>query len=110
MGCQVNKLPVFEGEPAQAEVTDEQINAAYLAWCKTNGTPESFARAILALQKNNFSHERVPMTPLTDAQMEAGREQIFSINNPYCPCDHKTFRKVAQWVERHHKIGIKPKE
>ena len=40
-----------------AGVTDEQINAAYLAWCKTNGTPESFARAILALRP-----ERVPMT------------------------------------------------
>ena len=49
--------------PQQAEVSDAQINAVYLAWCKTSGTPESFARAILALQKNNFSHEQVPMTP-----------------------------------------------
>lgn len=49
---------------------------------------------------------QVPMTPLTDAQMEKGRDQIFSINNPYCPCDRKTFKKVAQWVERHHQIGI----
>lgn len=41
----------------QAEVTDAQLTAAYLAWCKTNGTPESFARAILALRP-----ERVQMT------------------------------------------------
>lgn len=34
----------------QVEVTDAQLTAAYLAWCKTNGTPESFARAILALR------------------------------------------------------------
>lgn len=45
---------------------------------------------------------RVKLTPLTDAQMEKGREQIFSVNNPYCPCDRKTFKKVAQWVEAHH--------
>lgn len=40
------------------DVTDEQIKAAYLAWCKTNGTPEAFARAILALrptQVNTFA-------------------------------------------------------
>lgn len=61
----------------------------------------SRVRAILALHP-----VQVPMTPLTDAQMEKGRDQIFSINNPYCPCDRKTFKKVAQWVERHHQIGI----
>ncbi len=43
--------------------------------------------------------------PLTAKQMESGREAIFSTGNPYCPCDSKTFRKVAEWVERHH--GIK---
>lgn len=37
-------------EATQTEVTDAQLTAAYLAWCKTNGTPESFARAILALR------------------------------------------------------------
>lgn len=46
--------------------------------------------------------------PLTTAQMEAGREAIFSTGNPYCPCDSKTFRKVAQWVERHHRIEDTP--
>lgn len=44
--------------------------------------------------------------PLTDAQMSAGREAIFSTGNPFCPCDSKTFRKVAEWVERHHGIGV----
>ena len=44
-------------QATQAEVTDAQIKAAYLAWCKTDGTPESFARAILALRP-----ERAPMT------------------------------------------------
>lgn len=37
-------------QATQVEVTDAQLTAAYLAWCKTNGTPESFARAILALR------------------------------------------------------------
>ena len=47
--------------------------------------------------------------PLTAAQMAAGREAIFSTANPYCPCDSKTFRKVAEWVERHHGITAAPK-
>ena len=46
------------------------------------------------------------MVPLTRDQMEKGRDQIFSINNPYCPCDSKTFRKVAEWVEAHHGVGL----
>ena len=48
--------------------------------------------------------------PLTAAQMAAGREAIFSTANPYCPCDSKTFRKVAEWVERHHGITYKEGE
>jgi hypothetical protein len=43
--------------------------------------------------------------PLTDELLEKGRDQTFSINNPFCPCDSKTFRKVARWVEAAH--GIK---
>jgi hypothetical protein len=43
--------------------------------------------------------------PLTVEQLEKGREQTFSTNNPFCPCDSKTFRKVAKWVEAAH--GIK---
>lgn len=43
--------------------------------------------------------------PLTDEHLEKGRGQTFSINNPFCPCDSKTFRKVARWVEAAH--GIK---
>ena len=46
------------------------------------------------------------LVPLTKDQMERGRDQIFSINNPYCPCDSKTFRKVAEWVEAHHVFGL----
>jgi len=45
--------------------------------------------------------------PLTDELLEKGRDQTFSINNPFCPCDSKTFRKVARWVEAAH--GIKEK-
>ena len=67
-------------------------------------TPDELRRAILAMRP-----AVEPMTPLTDSEMEKGREQLFSTNNPYCPCDRKTFRKVAQWVEWHHKIGITAK-
>lgn len=43
---------------------------------------------------------RKPLTGLTREQMEAGRHQVFSTNNPFCPCDSKTFRKVSEWTER----------
>lgn len=42
--------------------------------------------------------------PLTDAQIEAGRQRVFSTNNPFCPCDSKTMRKAVQWAERAHGI------
>ncbi len=60
-------------QATQAEVTDAQLTAAYLAWCKTNGTPESFARAILALRP-----ERVPMTgdQWTDVLGSAGPDML----------------------------------
>lgn len=48
---------------------------------------------------------QVPLAPLTTAQMEAGRNAIFSTGNPFCPCDSKTFSKVAVWVMRQYGIG-----
>lgn len=42
---------------------------------------------------------------LTDAEIEAGRRQVFSTSNPFCPCDEKTMRKAVRWAERAH--GIK---
>lgn len=55
-------------------------------------------------KRNKKSIELLPK-PLTEEQLEKGRDQTFSINNPFCPCDSKTFSKVARWVESAH--GIK---
>lgn len=43
--------------------------------------------------------------PLSDEQIEAGRRDTFSTDNPYCPCDSKTMRKAVRWAERKHGIG-----
>ena len=40
-----------------------------------------------------------PWAGLTDEEIEKGRDQTFSINNPYCPCDSKTMRKAVRWAE-----------
>jgi len=41
--------------------------------------------------------------------MLEGRERTFSVDNPYCPCDKKTFMKVTRYVEAFHGIfGGKP--
>ena len=42
--------------------------------------------------------------PLTDAQIESGREATFSTGNPFCPCDSKTMRKAVRWAEAKHGI------
>ena len=38
--------------------------------------------------------------PLTDAQIEQGRRETFSTENPFCPCTDKTMRKAVRWAER----------
>lgn len=50
-----------------------------------------------------FTH---PQQPLSDEQIEKGREATFSTSNPFCPCDSKTMRKAVRWAERAHGIGI----
>lgn len=39
-------------------------------------------------------------TVLTDTDIEQGRHKTFSTENPFCPCDSKTFRKAARWAEQ----------
>ena len=47
-----------------------------------------------------------PATPqaagvsLTSAQIEAGWRETFSTENPFCPCDLKTFTKAVRWALR----------
>lgn len=38
---------------------------------------------------------------LTAKQIEAGWKATFSTNNPFCPCDLRSFTKAVQWTERH---------
>ena len=77
-----------------------------------HGLCESYRTQVEGLQVEISRLQSAPvaavpaLVPLTKDQMEKGRDQIFSINNPYCPCDSKTFRKVAEWVEAHHGIGL----
>lgn len=37
---------------------------------------------------------------LTSKQIKAGWEKTFSTNNPFCPCDLKSFTKAVNWAER----------
>jgi hypothetical protein len=48
--------------------------------------------------------------PLTDQAIEAGRQQVFSTGNPFCPCDSKTMRKAVRWAEAAHGITAAKKE
>lgn len=42
--------------------------------------------------------------PLSDEEIEAGREATFSTSNPFCPCSDKTMRKAVRWAELKHGI------
>lgn len=70
-------------------------------WCSFNESQAATANPPVAVPAGMPKPARVPLDAV---QMAAGRESIFSTGNPYCPCDSKTFRKVAEWVERHHGI------
>jgi hypothetical protein len=65
-----------------------------------------------ALADNESAYQRGYMdgravrstNPLTDTQIEKIRTEIFSTDNPYCPVDRKSMRKVAKAIESAHDI------
>ena len=74
-----------------------------VAWMHTTGTGHVYFRK--KPQDKVFSPQPVYTVPpkqwvgLTDEEIEKGRDQTFSVNNPYCPCDSKTMRKAVRWAE-----------
>lgn len=38
--------------------------------------------------------------PVSDAQIKEGWRDTFSTDNPFCPCDLKSFTKAVRWHER----------
>lgn len=61
-----------------------------------DGADESLAQAIEDLPLPTGERQAVR---LTDEQIEYGRKQVFSTDNPFCPCEPKTMRKAARWAE-----------
>jgi hypothetical protein len=58
-----------------------------------------------AYQRGYMDGRAVQSTnPLTDNQIEKIRTEIFSTDNPYCPVDRKSMRKVAKAIEAAHDI------
>jgi hypothetical protein len=46
---------------------------------------------------------------LTDKQIESGWRHTFSTDNPYCPCNLKSFTKAVRWAE-HAILAAKEKK
>lgn len=89
-----------------AVLTPERIESI-LRKCASNmpglEISEVFARAI--------SREVVAILarrPLTEGEIEKGRDATFSIRNPFCPCDSKTMLKAVRWAEHAHGIVSTP--
>lgn len=92
-------------QPAQQEPTFmRQFAAAKKEVEAIRNSPmgASVQEAVLVAQPAPQTVERKPMT---DEEIERGRKETFSTENPFCPCDSKTMRKAVRWAERHH--GIK---
>jgi len=113
---------------AMNELTNDQLHDI---WLKTSPEEWDFARAVIAADRaqksarhreellayevtiNNLrarlEQAQPERKPMTESEMLEGRERTFSVDNPYCPCDRKTFMKVARYVEAFHGIfGGKP--
>ena len=65
----------------------------------------AWGRYIAALAKSQPVEQGEPVRPMSDEQIEKLRGQTFSINNPFCPVDSKSFRKAVHAAEYFH--GIK---
>lgn len=63
--------------------------------CNTHGCAAEEAK----LNKRKKYQDK-SLSALTDAEIEAGRKQVFSTDNPFCPCDRKTMLKAVRWAER----------
>ncbi|CAJ0804981.1 hypothetical protein LMG18090_04714 [Ralstonia mannitolilytica] len=46
------------------------------------------------------SGQRAGVAELSSKKIEAGWHATFSTNNPFCPCDLKSFTKAVRWAER----------
>lgn len=53
----------------------------------------------LALVDAALAQPSAPARVLGDAEIEAGWRRVFSTNNPYCPCDLRSFTRAARWAE-----------
>jgi hypothetical protein len=93
------KVGRFQGVPLPLI---EAINAAMGSndWQGDHSQAELLGPACRAIAE---LEARKPL-PLSDEQIEGLREQTFSTNNPFCPCDSKTMREAVRAAERAHGI------
>lgn len=91
----------------------EPARAAFETWFSEGGKwPQSVQRSgesyMLAAAHSAWTAWKAAWSaklhPLSDDQIERGREASFSTSNPFCPCDSKTMRKAVRWAERAHGI------
>jgi len=90
------------------EPTEAMVNAGRLGWAF--GIPHAWREMLAAApaaQAAKPEPEPEPAQRLTDAQIKDGWQATFSTNNPFCPCDLKTFTKAARWAESAVRAQIK---
>jgi hypothetical protein len=96
--------------PAQSESPYAYANRAFNAGVRAAPQAECAPRvasvedqAIYQAIADNFARDRADAekdAALSDAEVEAGWRKTFSTENPYCPCNLKSFTKAVRWAER----------
>jgi len=99
-------VATVNGQPAQATpvgpvawANSKEFHDALARGQSFNGWRKKYSDCDMALFTTPLASVE-PVARLTDAEIEQGRQEIFSVNNPYCPCDIKTMQKAVRWAER----------
>lgn len=64
------------------------------------GIGSEIALKIRTMSLPEVKQKPVNFKPLSSKVVEQGWRDTFSVNNPYCPCDLRTFEKSVIWAER----------
>lgn len=96
-------LPEYKDALAALAAPDEpsaDSRAAYFDFLKRNSVPDVRMRAFafeMGYREGKRSREPKNLSTLA---VHKGWEATFSTNNPFCPCDLKSFTKAVNWALR----------
>lgn len=87
------QLAAAQAQEPVAEITEVYTMTGVVEWKAHTGQPIYVGHNLYAAPI-----PQQPAQPLTDKQIEHGWKQTFSTENPFCPCNLKSFTKAVRWA------------